>query len=483
MSALAGPDFDEGPDDAGNTVTTAKKVKGGLGKVERIRGSLTGTSAAASGIGDFVDVYEIDIDNPVSFSVSTSSSNFGAADFDTTIYVFTQEGFGAIANDDTTATDTASTVTPISSGGQVVIDRPGTWYVAIVGFPSIPTSTDVDGNVLDMWIITDPTDLIEANGPGADFLQTGWDTNGEIGTYEIKCESIEFVVDCGDSIAGSCWTPHGNQSCDDEECCKTVCSLDPICCEEEWDSGCVLLAEENCAPECGFCDGDLSRDGQIDGKDLAFFLASWGGEGCADLDENGVVDGSDLAMLLGKWGACASDCGNPLAGDCFLNNGTPYCDDEDCCLIVCAIDAFCCDVGWDATCVNHANENCKGEKLFCGVKGAGDCCSAHSTPYCDDGGCCGEVCAFEPDCCMVEWDSECVSLAASICDSCGGDECGSSSAGDCCSPNGTPGCDDGTCCDTVCAADPFCCTNEWDVSCADRAELLCGVCRRPPPKP
>jgi hypothetical protein len=49
-------------------------------------------------------------------------------------------------------------------------------------------------------------------------------------------------------------------------------------------------------------------------------------------------------------------------------------------------------------------------------------------------------------------------------------------SGDCFVANGTPGCEDDTCCSSVCAVDPFCCDNEWDQTCADEAADLC----RPP---
>ena len=60
-----------------------------------------------------------------------------------------------------------------------------------------------------------------------------------------------------------------------------------------------------------------------------------------------------------------------------------------------------------------------------------------------------------------------------VCDPFGSDCPGS---GDCFTANGTPGCDDGTCCDTVCAVDPFCCTNQWDTQCANEAQSLCADC-------
>ena len=53
--------------------------------------------------------------------------------------------------------------------------------------------------------------------------------------------------------------------------------------------------------------------------------------------------------------------------------------------------------------------------------------------------------------------------------------------GDCCDPagNGSPGCDNVLCCDRVCAINPFCCTVEWDIVCADEA-LQFPQCQCPP---
>lgn len=44
----------------------------------------------------------------------------------------------------------------------------------------------------------------------------------------------------------------------------------------------------------------------------------------------------------------------------------------------------------------------------------------------------------------------------------------------CCSANGTPGCDDATCETIVCNVDPFCCDVSWDSICAGEAYDLCG---------
>ena len=54
--------------------------------------------------------------------------------------------------------------------------------------------------------------------------------------------------------------------------------------------------------------------------------------------------------------------------------------------------------------------------------------------------------------------------------------CGDPTAGDCCVANLTPSCNDEACCNSVCAADVFCCDVEWDQACADLAAFLCGAC-------
>lgn len=57
---------------------------------------------------------------------------------------------------------------------------------------------------------------------------------------------------------------------------------------------------------------------------------------------------------------------------------------------------------------------------------------------------------------------------------------------DCCVPNGTPGCGNSECQDLVCACDPFCCDVEWDSLCAGDgpcgAQTLCeNECTPDPP--
>lgn len=112
----------------------------------------------------------------------------------------------------------------------------------------------------------------------------------------------------------------------------------------------------------------------------------------------------------------------------------------------------------------------------CGDPKAGSCCVEQLTPSCSDAECCAAVCKADDFCCTVQWDDLCAAAAAQLCGGCSQAECGNPLAGDCCESNDTPGCSDAQCCALVCTADPFCCDEAWDFTCADRAIKSCGTC-------
>ena len=159
-----------------------------------------------------------------------------------------------------------------------------------------------------------------------------------------------------------------------------------------------------------------------------------------------------------------------------------------------------------------------------------DCCSPHNSPGCSNSYCVSAVCAIDPSCCSSRWKSSCVSLALAnpVCStccttSCGADctYCGDGSVGDaeqcddsnyvngdgcdstchvvcgdgftvaretcdppgaavcnCCSAHPGPGCSNSACSNSVCAADPSCCTGPWTPVCAARAsnDPACACC-------
>ena len=55
-------------------------------------------------------------------------------------------------------------------------------------------------------------------------------------------------------------------------------------------------------------------------------------------------------------------------------------------------------------------------------------------------------------------------------------DAGSGYQGDCCSSNGSAGCEDPVCTAIICADDGYCCSVTWDFICANSAEEDCGIC-------
>lgn len=98
-----------------------------------------------------------------------------------------------------------------------------------------------------------------------------------------------------------------------------------------------------------------------------------------------------------------------------------------------------------------------------------ECCVAGAGPGCADPVCCDTVCAADPFCCNSQWDAICANTALELCEGC---RCGT---GDCCLAHGGLGCDDMACCSSVCANDPYCCETEWDGGCALLARSLCST--------
>ncbi|MCA9289540.1 MAG: hypothetical protein KDA25_00330 [Phycisphaerales bacterium] len=54
---------------------------------------------------------------------------------------------------------------------------------------------------------------------------------------------------------------------------------------------------------------------------------------------------------------CAPQGPCPGKGDCCAANGTPGCEQPECCEAICAADPFCCDTEWDGICANAALAN------------------------------------------------------------------------------------------------------------------------------
>ena len=306
---------------------------------------------------------------------------------------------------------------------------------------------------------------------------------------------VGYAVDrcrrgCGLSTSGSCYFPHLTPGCDDSECCKTVCEEDPICCSVSWDGFCSKEALDLCEPpECGeFSAGDCCIENlspacnnkrccdAVCEQDPVCCDFSWD-FACVDLARQDTTNCG-----------CSFDCGDPCSGSCCIANFTPSCDNEECCSAICKIDPFCCETIWDFSCAGAANFESICTDPFrnpdaacpipqCGEPGAGSCCFPNGTPNCDDEDCCTLVCNSDPSCCDVAWDSVCAQSAEKNCNICTDSySCGDPEAGDCCEEHSNPFCDDFNCCQQVCALDELCCIGTWDELCVALAIQNCVDC-------
>ena len=273
-------------------------------------------------------------------------------------------------------------------------------------------------------------------------------------------EAIELCpAACGNPNAGSCFSQHG-PGCSDASCCESVCAFDSFCCATQWDSICV----EEAYATCTACGEESSGS----------CYSAHGNPTCNDDACCANVCVADPFCCATQWDSICADeaiemcpgCGNPNAGDCFAEHG-PFCADEACCETVCADDGFCCENEWDSICVDEAFNLCGG----CGNPASGSCYTSHPNTGCELFDCCVTVCIDDGFCCDVEWDGICADEAIDLCPG-----CGNPAAGDCGSSHSTPFCSDADCCQTVCATDPFCCDVSWDSICASESSTLCNSC-------
>ncbi len=181
-----------------------------------------------------------------------------------------------------------------------------------------PCPADLDGNgevsAFDLAL------LLGSWGPCEGDCPADLDGNGEVSAFDLALLLGNWgpCPACGD---GSC---SGSESCWN---CPADCGACPIVCGDGVCNGPETC--DSCADDCGAC--PFCGDGQCNGDD-----------GCETCEQD--------------CGVCA--CGIPGTGDCCEGNDTPFCDDDACCILVCDLDAFCCDKNWDGLCASLAEDNC-----------------------------------------------------------------------------------------------------------------------------
>jgi hypothetical protein len=123
----------------------------------------------------------------------------------------------------------------------------------------------------------------------------------------------------------------------------------------------------------------------------------------------------NYVIELNSVGPIPSECAVENTSSCFAVHPLPYCNDSACCTATCTVEPFCCEVTWDAACVDIANFLCGQGETGCGSNAAESCFEPHASAYCNDPVCCALVCEQRPECCDMGWDANCVALAKEIC--------------------------------------------------------------------
>ena len=249
------------------------------------------------------------------------------------------------------------------------------------------------------------------------------------GTCEADESCLSCASDCGE-CEGDCCAPGVTAGCEDTEVSTCVCDLDPFCCNGIWDASCVAIADgacDGCIPETG-C-GNLTCE---DNESCLTCATDCGACTCGD-GECTLGAGEDCDNCEADCGVCPTFCGD---GACDPDEGCESCSD-DC--------GFCPPVCGDTFCTLVPLGDFDPETCFDCPEDCGEC-----PPYCGDGSC--------------DLDEGCLTCEAD----CG--ECG----GDCCTPNGTPGCVDPIITACVCGAAEYCCNVAWDDSCANLGIAECG---------
>ena len=381
-----------------------------------------------------------------------------------------------------------------------------------------------------------------------------WGENCAVGAL-YSCGLIEEVCGVGDE---ACDAAHTGPGCEDYYCCFTVCSQAPSCCTETWDADCAALALANCDipsdPVCGNgvveypeqCDDGNTTSGDGCDASCRYEAGDLANDNCASPatasdgataytnigattdgpTETGLCASVDLQADVwycytatctdaATFSLCNSDFDTTLAvyEGCACPTASPLACDDDYCgggsgsqvsLAVTAGQSYLVRIGgWSSSqgsgqleiacgpvCGNgivETGEECEPPgSAFCDANcqliegadvcgpGAGDCYAANGTPGCEDVTCCSLVCDADAYCCEIEWDSICAGSAPAICG--GGYDVCATATGDCYTQHTDPGCNDPDCCNAVCTYyDPYCCTNEWDEYCVAGAGLFCDA--------
>jgi hypothetical protein len=239
---------------------------------------------------------------------------------------------------------------------------------------------------------------------------------------------------CGAASGQACTQAHAGAGCWDVDCCGTVCAMDPFCCDTQWDFTCAAEASSNCGhgescetampiatggsaavvtgpslPDPNGCYGTWSANRPrwyvwtAAQSGAATFTVCTGDFEVAPITLSAYGEcGTDLISCFGAESALACGIGNSRKLTFAVQAGRPY-----------RVRVAGSD---DSTIYSATISAAFYSSPKCGAAGAQGCLAAHPTqPGCSYAPCCSEICARDPYCCDVGWDSQCVTAARYWC--------------------------------------------------------------------
>ncbi|MEM6784270.1 MAG: T9SS type A sorting domain-containing protein [Bacteroidota bacterium] len=189
LALLAAPAFaqnvwNEGTD-AGSLPATAQLLDDSATPYTAITGTIDKP--------DDVDMYRVFITDPAGFSVTTEPATIGTL-ADTRLFLFDETGRGIAFNDDTPG-GTGSLRSTLPAGHPFMPTQPGTYYVAVSGFETVPLVATSEAIFQDPRAYTFSfNDVFTSNVPDP---VVGWLHRGgtATGTYQIELTGAVVPVE------------------------------------------------------------------------------------------------------------------------------------------------------------------------------------------------------------------------------------------------------------------------------------------------
>ncbi|MCE2883628.1 MAG: hypothetical protein LW806_01840 [Planctomycetaceae bacterium] len=267
---------------------------------------------------------------------------------------------------------------------------------------------------------------------------------------------------CGSPNLGSCFETHATGACNDVVCCNAICALDPSCCQGPWDIFCVSAAQEICV---GGCTPFVERDAQAETEICPFnendpCYAQSGGT------PQIVLANRQIAGAIGK----SPDAGTPTDVDVYRCTLVDSNGDGG---VKVSMRFASSPVAWaaivpDTACAAPSSQLIKVASQLCVESESPTVClPAGSYRIIVAGGTFPTIGGSELTCTAANK----YTLILETVDVCG-NGCGTAT-GSCFTPRSSGGCGNQSCCNAVCAQDPFCCSGEWDATCVARAGQTC----------